>query len=206
MVLVQQDGNCTLMQITEVQETSLKIQHNPGKHGPFNPPASYQDDNHWPAYRTGAKLACFRHPEGAATFRRIYSVNAASRQLQVTDDVLMDGQVAPDIIDLQAQYGVAPIGKQEVSEWVDAAGPAWTNPSASDAARVKAIRIALVARSAQYERPESGSCKTTTRETVKAWSGWAVFDTSRYPADWECYRYKVFETVVPLRNGIWGHA
>jgi type IV pilus assembly protein PilW len=63
-----------------------------------------------------------------------------------------------------------------------------------------------VARSAQYEKPESGTCRTTTADTVKSWSTWASFDTSRYPADWQCYRYKVFETVVPLRNAIWGNA
>ena len=206
MVLVQQDGNCTLMQITEVQGTALKIQHNPGASGPFNPPANYQNENGWPAYREGARLSCFKHPDTSAFYKRIYSIDTMTRQLQVTDDALTNGQVAPDIVDLQAQYGIAPAGSQEISEWVDAVGPTWADPSEADATRIKAVRIALVARSPQYERPDSGTCRSTTAETVKTWPNWAAFDTSRYPAGWQCYRYKVLETVVPLRNAIWGNA
>lgn len=206
MVLVQQAGNCTLMQITHIQDTALKIQHNPGANGPFNPPESYQNDNGWPAYREGARLSCFKHPETNAFYKRVYTVNTASRQLEVTDDTVTKGQVAPDIIDLQAQYGIAPAGSQEIDNWVDATGFSWANPDAANAARIKAIRLALVTRSAHYEKPESGTCTATTADALKSWPSWATFDTSRYPADWQCYRYKIFETVVPLRNAIWGNA
>jgi type IV pilus assembly protein PilW len=34
-----------------------------------------------------------------------------------------------------------------------------------------------------------------------AWSG-GTFDLSADP-NWQCYRYRVFETTVPLRNWIW---
>jgi type IV pilus assembly protein PilW len=67
------------------------------------------------------------------------------------------------------------------------------------------VRIALVARSVQYEKPEPNQqCATTTNDMVSKWSSWATFNTTGYPADWKCYRYKVFETIVPLRNVIWG--
>jgi type IV pilus assembly protein PilW len=67
-----------------------------------------------------------------------------------------------------------------------------------------AVRVALVARSTQYERPEPNQqCATTTDVMAAKWSGWAKFSTAGYPADWKCYRYKVFETIVPLRNVIW---
>ena len=92
-----------------------------------------------------------------------------------------------------------------VNEWVDGGGT-WSSPTLAEARRVKAIRIALVARSTQYERPEPGStCNTTTPAMAAAWSSWASFNTSNYPSDWQCYRYKVFETVVPLRNVLWGN-
>ncbi len=62
----------------------------------------------------------------------------------------------------------------------------------------------MVARSAEYEKPdESGTCTTSTQAMVDNWSGWASFDTSTYPTDWQCYRYRVFETTIPLRNIIW---
>jgi type IV pilus assembly protein PilW len=79
---------------------------------------------------------------------------------------------------------------------------------------VIAIRIAVVARSVQAEKPSTGivsdPCDTTT--TAPTWSGsaWAssapnlmtALDVSA-DANWKCYRYKVFETTLPLRNWIW---
>lgn len=210
LVLVAQAGNCTLMQITQVQGQALKIQHNPGTSGPFNPPANYQNANNWPAYTEGATLSCFSPPANGPLFQRAYSINNTTRQLQRTDNtvtpIATNELVAPEIIDLQAQYGVAPVGTQAVNEWVDATGATWANPTLANWKRIKAVRIALVARSTQYEKPEPNqSCTTTTTEMVEDWSAWATFDTANYPSDWQCYRYKVFETVVPLRNVIWGN-
>jgi type IV pilus assembly protein PilW len=79
---------------------------------------------------------------------------------------------------------------------------------------VIALRVAVVARSALAEKPSSGipsdPCDTTT--TAPTWSGsaWATaapnlmtaLDVSG-DANWRCYRYKVFETTIPLRNWIW---
>lgn len=205
LVLVSQAGSCTLMQITHIQGQALKIQHNPGASGPYNPPASYQNANNWPAYSTGARLSCFKPPATGAFHRRTYSIDSATRQLIRTEATSREA-IAPEIIDLQVQYGVAPAGgSQSVNEWVNASGPTWGNPAQADAKRIKAIRVALVARSTQYERPESGTCATTTPAMVSGWSSWAVFNTANYPQDWQCYRYKVFETVVPLRNVLWGN-
>lgn len=213
LVLVAQAGNCTLMQITQIQEQALKIQHNPGASGPFNPPANYQNANNWPAYTEGATLSCFSPPTNNALFQRIYSIDTTTRQLRRSDNtpeppapIITNEVVAPEIIDLQAQYGVAPAGTQSVNEWVDATGATWANPTLANWKRIKAIRIALVARSTQYEKPEANqSCATTTSAMVANWSSWATFNTANYPSDWQCYRYKVFETVVPLRNVIWGN-
>ncbi|HYD62818.1 MAG TPA: PilW family protein [Noviherbaspirillum sp.] len=205
LMIVSQAGNCTLMQITHIQTTAGKIQHNPGASGPYNPPASYQNANGWPAYTVGAEVSCFPAPDKGALHHRTYSINAATRQLVRTDPERTE-VVASEIMDLQIQYGIAPAGgSQVVNEWVDGGG-AWSSPTLAEARRVKAIRIALVARSTQYERPEPGTaCNTTTPAMVAAWSSWANFSTANYPSDWQCYRYKVFETVVPLRNVLWGN-
>ncbi len=211
LVLVQQAGNCTLMQVTTVQDQALKIQHNPGDNGIYNPPANYQNSNGWPAYTTGASLSCFSAPSNAPLFQRSYAVDSTLRQLQRSDNsvtpVSAGEVVAPEIVDLQAEYGVtAGAGSQSVNEWVEASGATWASPSMDNRKRIKAVRIALVARSAQYEKPgDDGECTTTTQAMVDGWSSWATFHTSSYPADWKCYRYKVFETVVPLRNVLWGN-
>jgi len=44
-----------------------------------------------------------------------------------------------------------------------------------------------------------GTCETTM--AFPTWSG-GTFDLSADP-NWQCYRYRVFETTVPLRNWIW---
>ena len=84
-----------------------------------------------------------------------------------------------------------------------------------------AVRLAIVARSAQPEKPlgsDGSKCDATTDGTEAvtpgpdrrpSWSG-GIIDVSASgdpspasPAYWKCYRYRVFETTVPLRNWIW---
>ena len=75
-------------------------------------------------------------------------------------------------------------------------------------ASVIAVRIAVVARSATPETSSQGvgqPCDTTT--VAPTWSG-GVFDVSATApatpdANWKCYRYRVYETTIPLRNWIW---
>lgn len=85
--------------------------------------------------------------------------------------------------------------------------------------RMYAVRFAVVARSGLKEKPDitTGVCNTTTSAGPDNRPRWAfdatnpsgiVIDISKNPdgtanADWRCYRYKTFETVVPLRNAIW---
>jgi type IV pilus assembly protein PilW len=74
-------------------------------------------------------------------------------------------------------------------------------PTPADWARIITVRLAVVARAAQPERPtvEGGPCDATT--VAPTWSG-GTLDVSADP-DWQCFRYRVFETTVPLRNLIW---
>lgn len=64
-------------------------------------------------------------------------------------------------------------------------------------ARTGAIRLALVARSALFEKDQ-----VTAAAPVWDGSAGAPIDLSGQ-ADWGNYRYKVFQTVVPLRNVNW---
>lgn len=207
LVLVQQNGKCTLMQATQIQDQALKIQHNPGDSGHYNPPANYQNANNWPAYTKPAQLSCFGAPPGGALFQRSYGVNNLHQLLRSDNSAnpaIVNDVVAPEIVDMQLEYGIAAAGQSWVSTWTPATG-AWASPSASALQSVKAIRVALVARSVQYEKPAANQqCATTTDAMASKWSTWATFKTTNYPADWKCYRYKVFETIVPLRNVIWG--
>lgn len=119
-----------------------------------------------------------------------------------TADVIMEG-----IIDLQAQYGKDADGNGVVDAWNT------TEPSdATEWSRVIAIRIALLSRSGQYEKTAvTGSAPQWTDGTGAATpfvmtnvDGTADSGAgSLGPNNWRNYRYRVFETTVPIRNQIW---
>jgi type IV pilus assembly protein PilW len=122
--------------------------------------------------------------------------------------------VVSDIVNIQAQYGVSTIASSnQVTQWVDATGTTWAAPTVADRNRIKSIHVAVVARSGLYEKAIVTNICTTTKGTVNngpcAWDDSNVnvnaapkIDLSNDP-NWQHYRYRVFETIIPLRNVIW---
>lgn len=112
------------------------------------------------------------------------------------------------IVQLQAQYGqdtsVPPDGIIDVfHECVPPTNPGCAPTLPAQWASILAVRIAVVARSGLYEKAE-----VTPVGPIKLWADSAVAPTTTGPvwtpnADERHYRYKVFQTVVPLRNMIW---
>ena len=105
------------------------------------------------------------------------------------------------------------------SGWTNPTG-AWANPAPADATRIKAIRISVITRSSQRERdPATNNClpfdgTTTVPNNTTKCRAWAN-DTNapELPwtgtADWNdngrFFRYRTYETVIPLRNMLWGN-
>ena len=134
----------------------------------------------------------------------------SSNSLRVTAGFLLDANglpldnaIADNIVHLRALYGMN--------------DGTFTNatPAAANWGNVVSVRIAVVARSARTEttRDASGNiinCATTVAGSPSLnWTGGA-FDVSATAPNsdptrdyWNCYRYRVFETTVPLRNWIW---
>jgi type IV pilus assembly protein PilW len=115
-----------------------------------------------------------------------------------------------EIVDLQAQYGIAAApagvglaGGQDVLEWRDAKGTwATTALTAVNIARIKAIRIAVVARSPQYEKPSD----YVSPASIPLWTATGVADPAPvFTVPDTHYRYKVFTTIVPIKYVIWGN-
>ena len=117
-------------------------------------------------------------------------------------------EVADNIIDMQAQYGIdgfgggsATDGRLEDGDWTATAPANWS--------RVLAVRIALLSRSQQFEKIEvtDGGAGTAP---APAWVGGAFDMTNTLPgasgdaANWKRYRYRIYEQVIPLRNLVWG--
>lgn len=201
-------GNCTVMMLTQVQGAALKLQHNPGDTTTYNPNTAYQNTNAWPAYSSGAKIEKIGQVVDHA-----FSVSAAN-QLTLTDlsnpAATVTTQVSADIVSLQAQYGIANTGSQDVSAWVNAtAATGWNTLNPVKVRQIKAVRIAIVARSGKKELADvTPACKNAAGTLVNAngpcvWSdSEPVLNFSANP-DWKKYRYRIYQAVVPLRNVIW---
>lgn len=116
------------------------------------------------------------------------------------------------IVNLQVQYGIANAPNSNViASWVDPVGGTWAAPTLADRNRIKAVRIALVARSERMEPdPVTTACSSLTAPAptgLCAWEGSAgspapAIDLSADP-NWQRYRYRVYESIIPVRNMIW---
>jgi len=213
--------DCMTAEITDVSDAdALTIRHNQG---------SYNYTVYLPDGSTSVEARIARHnniaPPTAFTAGYIFNLGNGPRRniwtvsggkLQVTNDLLYSDtspadatndavEVADNVITLQAEYGIDANnnGRIEAGEWTT------TDPATvAQWANVLAVRLALLVRSNQFE-------KTTVTTTVPSWAGGQFVITNldgtgsgsspTDPADnWRHYRYRVYETVIPLRNILWG--
>ncbi len=136
-----------------------------------------------------------------------YMANDCSLAANLTNPAIWV-PIGGNVVNMRAEYGrdntVPMDGYVDV---FDQTAPT----SACTFARVSAAHLALVARSAQLER-------TAVTTAAPTWEGTAVqivtppTNPTAYPIDltgnatWQNHRYKVFQTVVPLRNLAWAGA
>lgn len=149
----------------------------------------------------GAELSCLGNQWAQTTYR----INNGNLEVNGTPRV-------SGIVNLQAQYGISDNANSNlITDWVDATAPTWAAPTVPNRNRIKALRIAVVARNGQFEREDiSSACSSTTDANPTGVCAWAGSVDSPAPtvdlsniADWQRYRYRVFETIIPLRNVIW---
>ncbi|HLP97177.1 MAG TPA: PilW family protein [Sideroxyarcus sp.] len=151
----------------------------------------------------GAKLSCL------GTWNEVtYAVNNGNLERNGTPSVA-------GVVNLQAQYGIsANANSNQITGWVNPTG-AWAAPTVANRNRIKAIRIAVVARNAKMEMADvTTACSSLTASAPTGLCAWAGSASSPAPAvtlsappigdpNWQRYRYRVFETIIPLRNVIW---
>jgi type IV pilus assembly protein PilW len=161
-----------------------------------------------------------------------YTVDAVDHVLRMQNRLPTDGPVNPvinDVVALKAQYGVN-ANCDGVLVWKSPTDAGWSLadvqamplPSAPpfcvagtpSLRQIQAIRIAIVTRSAQYEKevvtPQLPAgmpagklglfCDSAL--TCAVTMDMTRFDTT-HAADYGHYRYKVLETAIPLRNALW---
>jgi len=222
--------NCQLAEITEVDDAygtcstcvdALTIQHKQGSYSyiTYLPNGATQIDSRTARYNNPTPPTSFTSGFifnlGNGARRNIWTVTA-NNNLQVSNDLLYldvspaDGAndavaVTEGVVNMQAEYGIDANnnGQIEAGEWTT------TDPaSAAQWANLLAVRVALLMRSGQWER-------TTVTTVTPSWTGGAFTITNldgtagaTTPTDptrnWRNYRYRVYESVIPLRNILWG--
>ena len=211
---------CTMVQVTNVQTSASKIQHNPGGSAPYNPPGGAL----FPTYGTNTLVFNLGDP-----IAHSYSVvktdptctSGCQASLRLTDDILKGGGTPYDlldgIVDLKAQYGKDNgVNNGTVSNTVYAANDgiidSYDNVTPTTGAawqQVIAVRLAVLARIGNYERPATPGANCAATTAMPTWSGsssgsaFSAIDVTTAASADRCYRYRVFESVVPLRNMIW---
>jgi type IV pilus assembly protein PilW len=109
--------------------------------------------------------------------------------------------LARNVVAFKVQYGVAAVGATALAEWVDATGD-FASIDANEIKRVRALRVGLLTRSPQREKPNAdGNCEATA-EMPKLMEA----DTSSDVTDWKCFRYRSSVSVIPLQNYVMGVA
>jgi type IV pilus assembly protein PilW len=143
------------------------------------------------AYTTNGKV----YNLGGGATNKVYSVQNAQLMVQAVGAPAVP--IFDNIVQVQAQYG-----KDLTNDGVVDVFDEVTPVNSAEWAAVLAIRIAVVARSGLYEKEE------VSPPTIRLWEDSVNPPTTTGPvwtltADERHYRYKVFQTVIPLRNMIW---
>ena len=200
---------CTLFNVTNDSSSPLttlganRIPTGSGDAGPWNHSDLYPSGG----YANGDALLNI-----GTLVRRTYGISN-DNSLQVTEFSTNSGtygtqDLYPQIVNLQAFYAKDTDGNGVIDRY-DA-----TTPTTTDGwKQVVAIRIALVARSNQYEKDEvtpSAPLWDVGRSIAIEDAATATCGTSNCIAlkvsqldQWKHYRYKVYDTIVPLRNVLW---
>lgn len=157
---------------------------------PGDPLPCQPDLNNQLVFVDGLRNAVTPLFDNVVTFKVQYGIDA--RPAPAPPAVLADTQVPAQ------DYIVGTGGFSSVMVDADNDG---TVGDADDWLRVGAVRVVIVVRNKYPERPDAGgNCVTTT--VLPSWT-WGAIPAGTLPADWGCYRYKTFETVIPLRNMFW---
>ena len=130
-------------------------------------------------------------------YRRDGNTLVLERPLVNDDSVVL----TRNVIAFRAQYGIAAAGagSTTLEQWVDATG-GFAALDAATLPRVRAIRMGVVTRSPQREKPNAGGdCEASLDKPQ-------LFGVEVEPdvADWQCWRYRVSTVVVPMRNLVLG--
>ena len=195
MVLISQPPDCFILQLSQDATgagTSWNLPYGPIPM-PWNPPANVQ----FPAGGFKGGVGGAQVLNLGQLVDRSYFVQ--NNVLRMAERNMVTGYVdtfdlIPGVVGLRARYGrdTAPNPLDGVLDTFDNDTPALT---AAGANTLVAVQISLIVRSGNWERTE------VSPAAIEYWPGEAL----AIGADDRHYRYRVFQTVVPLKNTIWNN-
>lgn len=213
LMIVTEGVNCTVMQATTIISAGPNIRHDTSI-GIYNPTPVIGTVG-WPRYPTGSLVL---NPKTIVS--KLFQVNAGNLEMTMSNVGLSPTaqtfSLAHNVVFMKVQYGVAPAGSQSVDSWVNATGtwsPASLAASPTNRKRIKAVRFVIVSRGDKQEGTNvTTPCTNVSLQVNNGPCAWRdsvanpapVIDLSANPS-WQRYRYKVYQTIVPLRNVLWGN-
>lgn len=191
LVLVSEPPKpCSVVQASQDGQktgTDWNIQHNPS--WPYNPPAGA-------IFPVGGYGAGARLTNMGSMVNHSYFVQ--NNNLMMSDVNLPAGAANPialvnGIVAIKAQYG----RDTNADGFVDV----YDNTAPASATDVVAIKLAVVARSGQLEKD------TVSPATLVLWNGGTILNGGALALDATArlYRYKIYQTTIPLRNILWNN-
>jgi type IV pilus assembly protein PilW len=219
-------GNaCTIAEITGLPDGG-----GPGCTGDFNPTSPFVNHNDvaYPSYYTGCNPTNatwnkggvdLGYPVGSQLYNlgpvgafvsRVYAVrngNLTMCDLTIKDctaavadppDPGVWAPVANGVVGLKAQYGMDTNSDGAIDVWQPS-----PQPTGAARAQVAAVRLAVVVRSGQYEKEDATAAAPVWHQDATSTSD-VSFDLTGSGSDWQHFRYKQAQSIVPVRNLIWG--
>lgn len=202
LILLVQGNTCSMVQVTQVQPAAGQLLHVAAVTAPYNPAGG----GALPAYPAGAQVFNLGRPvvntySIANNALQLASLFSATSSTVVPAYTPTPFTIVDNIVDLQAEYGKdnGAAGGTANDGIVDAYDNV-TPVNAVEWQQVLSVRIGVLARSEFFVKPANvgDPCSATT--AAPTWQGGAFNVPGGIPS---CYGYRVFETVVPLRNMIW---
>ncbi|MEP6656733.1 MAG: PilW family protein [Betaproteobacteria bacterium] len=137
--------------------------------------------------------------------------NGVLRSLDLTNADATPNPMSSDIVNMKVQYGIDTNADGLLDAWVKATQPPWTSAVLMGAAwpvinQIKAVRIGMIVRGPQYDRTIDGDFRWVLfdcDEADKTKCPGRLAGTIARDAGGGGYRYRSYETIVPLRNPLW---
>ncbi|MEO8297442.1 MAG: PilW family protein [Burkholderiales bacterium] len=121
------------------------------------------------------------------------------RTFSTTDGSTTNEELFANIVNLQATYGLDTNADGSVDSWTTT-----TPTTAAGWNQVLAVRIGVLSRASQYDQDEVTDAAPTWQPDGQSNLAFTLPPCPSGEATcWKHYRYRVFESVVPLRNMLW---